>query len=226
MNRKLDLKGHKYNSLKVFSKVNNPKSKRPTWFCFCDCGALTEVRSTSLQIGGTKSCGCLSTEVKTTHGMSRTRLASIFNSMKYRCYNKKHKSFHHYGGSGVTICKKWLDDPGKFFGWAKSNRYSDDLWIDRKDNNKGYSPSNCRWVTPLESASNRRLITKANKTGFCGVVIRNRLKTKRFYASVRYKGKSYDVGYHDTAKEAARARDNLVIQNGWPHPLNFEGNLQ
>ena len=36
------------------------------------------------------------------------------------------------------------------------NGYSDELQIDRIDNEKGYSPDNCRWVTVKENQNNRR----------------------------------------------------------------------
>ena len=36
------------------------------------------------------------------------------------------------------------------------NGYSNKLSIDRIDNEKGYSPDNCRWVTMKEQIENRR----------------------------------------------------------------------
>lgn len=92
------------------------------------------------------------------------RLNCVFYNMKQRCYNKKHKSYHNYGGRGITICDEWLNDSQKFYNWALENGWNEDnlyksgrnkLTIDRIDNNGNYEPSNCRIITLKENQYNR-----------------------------------------------------------------------
>lgn len=43
-----------------------------------------------------------------------------------------------------------------FYNWAINNGYREGLSIDRIDNDKGYSPDNCRCATNKEQIRNRR----------------------------------------------------------------------
>lgn len=76
-----------------------------------------------------------------------------WSSMIQRCTNPKHPAFSYYGGSGVKVAERWLN----FDAFAQDmSEPPEGYWLDRIDNGKGYEPGNCRWVTPKESAANRR----------------------------------------------------------------------
>lgn len=90
------------------------------------------------------------------HGWGNTPLYKVWDKMNYRCTDPRSKSWHNYGGRGITICPEWRESFVVFKDWALANGYAPGLEIDRADNNAGYSPTNCRFVTRKENASNRR----------------------------------------------------------------------
>ena len=82
-------------------------------------------------------------------------LFDVLHSMKARCYNSNNNSFFRYGGRGITVCKEWLNSPESFYKWAMNHGYKPGLQIDRINNNLGYSPENCRFVTPSQNQHNK-----------------------------------------------------------------------
>jgi hypothetical protein len=146
--------------------------------CLCSCGKKTRQKVHDLRNKVVQSCGCWCREMKTRHGQSYSDLYSIWKGMIRRCHNPKNDNWDNYGGRGITVALRWrclgffvrfdegrwiatlcnmgfknfMDDMGK----RPSRKYS----LDRIDNNKGYSPNNCKWSTKKQQANNTRTCLK------------------------------------------------------------------
>ena len=85
---------------------------------------------------------------------SHTPVYRRWCDMRYRCERPSHTLYKWYGARGVTVCDRWqsfeLFEEDMLPSWAPG------LWLDRLDNSKGYSPENCKWVTPSQNNRNRR----------------------------------------------------------------------
>ena len=160
MSKVQDLTGRKFGRLSVIRRYGSNSDGRATWLCVCECGTTCIKTGKLLLNGHCRSCGCGEYENRinncTSHKLSNTRLYNVWSAMKQRCYYPKHKDYYNYGGRGITVCDEWKDDFKAFYDWSMSHGYRDDLSIDRKDNDKGYSPDNCRWATAREQRINQR----------------------------------------------------------------------
>lgn len=161
-----DMIGNTYGRLTVLGEACVEKGHALV-FAGCSCDKSILIRASSLLVGNTRSCGCYNIEVakkeiarrSTTHGDSKTRLYHIWCGIKRRCYRESETSYHRYGGRGITLCEEWKDY-SSFKRWAEANGYSDELSIDRINNNGNYDPSNCRWATCQEQARNKESVKK------------------------------------------------------------------
>lgn len=149
--------GTKINKLSFISVdyIKTKEESRTYYILRCDCGNIKSIRKDLWESGNTKGCGCLYNKHNQAKG-THTRIYEIYNGMKKRCYNAKHKSFRYYGGKNITIHNEWLGENGfiNFYDWAIKNGYREDLTIDRIDSKGNYEPSNCRWVTMKEQHKN------------------------------------------------------------------------
>lgn len=157
----LDLQGSNFGRLIVLGFAGTNKSRNSLWFCRCECGLITKVQSGNLKNGTTTSCGCFMVEqmieMKTTHGhrvnyKSSPTYAS-WESMSQRCNNPKYHRYPDYGGRGIQVCQRWL----KFENFlADMGERPEGKTLERKENDKGYYPENCKWATVIEQANNKR----------------------------------------------------------------------
>jgi hypothetical protein len=156
-----DLTGMKFGQLTVL-RLAEPKNEKRRWECQCSCGKITVVTTDHVKSGHTASCGCLKSTGKAyKHGMSRSRLYQVWESMKQRCLNPRDAGFKNYGGRGIKICDRWRYGED---GWTGFECFISDMGfkptdkhsIDRINNNSNYEPGNCRWALPSMQVRNRR----------------------------------------------------------------------
>ena len=178
------------------------------------CGREFEGRIASPR----RSCGCRKGNIH--HGVASNKFYKTGVGIIGRCTNTKDIAYKNYGGRGITVCEEWLD-VRNFIIWAEETHPNiEGVSLDRIDNDKGYSPENCRWATKTEQNINQRM-KKNNTSGYVGVNYHD-TGIAKWTASIGVNHKLVYIGSFLTKEEAVQARDNYILENKLPHKLSTE----
>jgi hypothetical protein len=126
----------------------------------CDCTNKTVFKPMLAHLirGGTTSCGGSVHHRSYTHGMTGTPEHGVWKGMHTRCSGGgSEQSRRDYYERGIRVCERW-SGPGGFanFFTDMGPRPNPKLTIERRDNDKGYSPDNCYWGTWAQQKRNMR----------------------------------------------------------------------
>jgi len=235
-----ELTGQKFNYLTALRFSHSSKGKA-LWVFQCDCGKTITTRGGDVTMGKSKSCGCKTSEYisasKFKHGLLGHPLYTVWSHIKDRCYNPNSKHFHRYGGRGITVCARWLNDFKAFYD-DMLPLYIEGFSIDRVDNNGNYEPSNCRFADAkqqsLNKENNRRIDTEewgsitiseaSERTGIFLQTLYHRVNSKYKNKNIlREPGIKINTPWGLLSRQEAAAKSGISyrtiksrIQLGWP----------
>ncbi len=192
----------------------------------CECGKIFKARVSSVKYGTVKSCGCLVSKTnkilmsKTfkTHGLSSHPIYSVWIGMIRRCKNKKAANFKYYGGRGITVCKRW--ENVELFIEDMFPTFEKGLTLDRIDNDKGYSPLNCRWSDMTTQIHNTRTLISTNTSGYVGVWYRK--DRNKYVAELKINNKKVNLGCYKNKEVAMLTREIYIIENNLKNKRNLK----
>lgn len=165
------------------------KNSTIAYFNCTECNEVKEANFYMWLKNGRKVCDCLNKN--TNH-----KLFHRYSKMLYRCYNENVENYKYYGGRGIKVCDRWKNSFENFLEDMEQT-YFEGAELDRANNDLGYSPENCRWVTHSQNMLNRKGFD--NNTGYPGV---RKTLYNTYVGRVQINKKEYRTKAHKTPQEA------------------------
>lgn len=159
--------GKRYGCFEVTNVEYDWENHRQVWTLKCvHCGFIKQTHNGKDYAKGKNKGNCKCQQVKLPPAPKPPKekkprlqdhaLYSKWKDMNDRCHRKTNKSYKNYGARGITVCDEWRHNFMAFVEWAEKSGWEKGLTIDRIDNDKGYSPDNCRWVPREFQNKNKR----------------------------------------------------------------------
>lgn len=216
----------KLSDFKITRNIYKKQNSHKKYFDYeCKCGKICSIRLDGIKNKKYPYCqsciNSISNSLKDNYhseSKERTRLYTSWASMKHRVKGTTKENRRSYSDKNIEVCTEWLEYL-PFKRWALYNGYNDDLTLDRKDNDLGYNPNNCRWANRAVQSANTRVLRANNRSGYRGVCFVN--EKNKYRASIQIKNKSIFIGYFENPIDGAIARDEYIKDNNLPHTLNF-----
>lgn len=137
-----------------------------------------------------------------------------------RCYNPKDNAYKYYGDRNIQVCDEWKNSFESFFQWAINNGWQKELTLDRRENNHGYHPLNCRFVTMQVQAENKKRTIFVSHNGLVKTVAQA-AKDKGIHPGMIYhrikKGVSGETALLSVSERRKQKKDllELIASKGW-----------